>query len=96
MNISEIIPQDDYVLLIRSEDGKAGLFDIKPYLDSEVFSPLRDKAEFARLHNAKYFIEWDCGADLSAETVHARRESVLDRNAQRSIARDSASAQPLS
>ena len=72
MNIAEIIPKDDYLLYIKAEDGKVGLFDIKPYLDSEVFSPLKDKSEFERIHNGKYFIEWDCGADISVDTIEAR------------------------
>ena len=72
MNIAEVVPQDDYVLYIKSDDGKSGLFDVKPYLDSEVFSPLRDTAEFKQIRNGKYFIEWNCGADLSADTILAR------------------------
>lgn len=76
MNIAEIIPRDNYVLYIKTEDGKSGLFDVKPYLDSEVFAPLRDYAEFKRIHNGRYFIEWDCGADLSADTIQVRWEVV--------------------
>ena len=72
MNIVEIIPKDDYTLYIKSEDGKAGLFDVKPYLESEAFVPLKDKREFERVHNGRYFIEWGCGADLSADTIQAR------------------------
>ena len=76
MNIAEIIPQDNYLLYVKSEDGKTGLFDVKPYLDSEVFLPLKDKTEFERVHNGKYFIEWDCGADLSAESIQARWQTI--------------------
>lgn len=72
MNIAEIIPKNNYVLYIKSEDGKIGLFDVKPYLDSEAFLPVKEKSEFERVHNRKYFIEWDCGADLSADTIQAR------------------------
>ena len=74
MNIAEIIPKDDYLLYIKAEDGKVGLFDIKPYLDSEAFAPLKDRSEFERIHNGKYFIEWDCGADISVDTIQARWE----------------------
>jgi hypothetical protein len=45
MNIAEVIPKDDYMLYIKAEDGKTGLFDVKPYLDSEVFAPLKDRSE---------------------------------------------------
>jgi hypothetical protein len=76
MNIAEIIPKDNYLLYIKTEDGKTGLFDVKPYLESEVFTPLKDKNEFERIHNGKYFIEWDCGADLSADTILARMETL--------------------
>lgn len=72
MNISEVIPKDDYILQIKTEEGTAGFFDVKPYLDSEVFVPLKDKGEFERIYNGKYFIEWDCGADISMDTILAR------------------------
>jgi hypothetical protein len=77
MNIAQITPKDNYILHIITEDGKAGIFDVKPYLDSEAFAPLKDKSEFERIYNCKYFIAWDCGADLSVDTIRARwRESA--------------------
>ncbi|OAI16758.1 MULTISPECIES: DUF2442 domain-containing protein [Methylomonas] len=88
MNIAEVIPQDNYMLYIKSEGGEIGLFDVKPYLDSEVFSPLKDKAEFAQLYNGKYFIEWDCGADLSADTIEARWKTVSVAAAQQNVSAD--------
>lgn len=76
MNIAEIIPKDNFILFIRSEDGETGFFDVKPYLESDVFAPLKDRSEFERIHNGKYFVEWDCGADLSADTIRARWETA--------------------
>lgn len=72
MKIAEIIPKEDYLLYIVSEDGKTGLFDVKPYLESEVFAPLKERAEFERISNGRYFVEWECGADLSADTIQMR------------------------
>ena len=43
MNIAEIVPRDDDILYIKTECGKAGLFDVKFYLESEAFAPLKDK-----------------------------------------------------
>ncbi len=96
MNIAEIIPKDNYMLYIKAEDGTAGLFDVKPYLESEVFAPLKDRAEFERIHNGKYFIEWECGADLSTDTIQARWETVSTGDAQQCAPADSAIATPLS
>lgn len=82
MNIIEVVPKDNYVLYIKSESGKAGLFDVKPFLESEAFAPLKDKSEFERIRNGKYFIEWDCGVDLSADTIQARWKVTSEENAQ--------------
>jgi len=57
MNIAEVFPRDNNVLYIKTEDGQAGLFDVTPYLESEAFAPLKNRNEFERVHNGKYFIE---------------------------------------
>lgn len=72
MKIIEVIPKDNYVLYLKDENGISGLFDVKPYLDSEAFEPLKNRNEFEQIHNGQYFIEWNCGADLSADTIEAR------------------------
>jgi len=72
MNIEEIVPGDGHLLYVRADDGQAGHFDLTPYLESEAFSPLKDRDEFERIHNRRYFVEWECGADLSADTIQAR------------------------
>jgi hypothetical protein len=72
MNIAEIVPKENHLLYIKADDGQTGLFDVTPYLTSEAFAPLKDQSEFERIHNGGYFIEWECGADLSADTIQAR------------------------
>jgi len=84
VNIAEIVPKEDYMLYIRTDDGRSGLFDVKPYLESEAFAPLKDSREFERIHNGRYFIEWDCGADLSADTIQARWKPTANEAAQQS------------
>jgi hypothetical protein len=61
MNIAEITPKEDHVLYVKSDDGRAGLFDVTPFLESEAFEPLKNREEFERIHNGRYFIEWACG-----------------------------------
>ena len=83
MNIVEIIPKDDYVLYIKADDGAEGLFDVKPYLESEGFAPLKNIDEFKRIYNGKYFVEWECGADLSADTIEARWDTIPRKKAEK-------------
>jgi len=72
MNIAEITPKEDHVLYVKSDDGRASLFDVTPFLESEAFEPLKNREEFERIHNGRYFIEWACGGDLSVDTIVAR------------------------
>jgi len=72
MKIKEIHPNPDYTLKIVAEDGRIGIFDITPYLKYEAFADLKNQNEFTQISNGGYFIEWNCGADLSADTIEAR------------------------
>ncbi len=71
MRIIKVEPAENYTLHIISEDGKTGIFDVKPYLDLEAFQKLNDPENFSKITNGGYFIEWDCGTDLSADTIDA-------------------------
>lgn len=72
MIIAEIHPQPNWVLPVISADGRTGIFDLSPYLTEEAFAALRDIEEFTKVSNGGYFIEWACGADLSADTIEAK------------------------
>jgi hypothetical protein len=82
MNIVEVIPKEDRLLYVKSDDGRSGLFDVAPFLESEAFEPLKKREEFERIHCGKYFIEWACGADLSADTIEARLRPLANEDAQ--------------
>jgi len=73
------------MLYIKAEDGRAGLFDVSPYLQSEAFEPLKKRSEFIRIRNGRYYIEWDCGADLSADTIEARWHLLSEKNTRQEI-----------
>jgi len=70
--IAEITPKENFILLIKSQDNILGEFDVSPYLHSEAFSPLQERHNFEKVINGYYFIEWECGADLSADTIEAK------------------------
>jgi hypothetical protein len=39
-------PLDDYRLLLRFDNKEERIFDVKPYLEDNYFSPLKSKAIF--------------------------------------------------
>ena len=76
MRIVDVKPSKDYTLQIVSENGSTGIFDVKPYLELEAFTALKNKDSFLQIMNGGYFIEWDCGADLSADTIEAHLQTT--------------------
>ena len=76
MIITDVCPQPNWVLSMVAEDGRVGRFDVSPYLGYEAFEGLRDHNEFVKVSNGQYFVEWDCGADLSADTIEAQWQIV--------------------
>ena len=82
MKIMQVTPQSDWVLSVVAEDGRVGQFDVRPYLADEAFEGLRRPSEFVKVFNGGYFVEWACGADLSADTIEARWQVVDNAAAQ--------------
>ena len=72
IQIQNIIPKQDWTLQVVFVDGTEGIFDVNPYLEYEAFEHLKDIDQFLKIHNGGYFIEWECGADLSSDTLRAR------------------------
>jgi hypothetical protein len=72
MRLAEVRPQPNGRLSIVAGDSRIGSFDVSPYLGYEAFKDFRDHSEFMKVVNGGYFVEWDCGADLSADTIEAR------------------------
>ena len=80
MKIIEVQPQSNYILKIVSDDGRIGNFDVNPYLKYEAFADLKNQNAFMQVSNGGYFIEWECGADLSANTIEAQWKILAQEN----------------
>jgi hypothetical protein len=72
MRLKTVKPMRDCLLYIELENGRSGMFDVKPYCGSKVFAPLMQQKNFEQVHNGGYYVEWRCGADLSADTIEMR------------------------
>lgn len=69
MRVVELQAQPNWVLSIVADNGRVGRFDVCPYRQYEAFEALGDQTEFGKVVNGGYFVEWNCGADLSADTI---------------------------
>jgi hypothetical protein len=70
IRINNLKANEDYTLLINFENVETKLFDVKPYLNLEVFEELKDKKYFMAVGNFKYYIAWSNEQDLSCDTLY--------------------------
>lgn len=65
---------DDYSLDLEFSDGKRKCFDVKPYLDYEVFKPLKNLDYFKQIKIAFGTVRWTDEQDISPETLYLEGE----------------------
>jgi hypothetical protein len=74
--IKNVIPQDNYLLLLIFENGEKRLFDLKPYLDFGIFRELKDLSLFKTVKTSFDSIEWDNEADLDPELLYQKSSKI--------------------
>lgn len=62
---------DDYQIFVELEDGREGIFDLKPYLNHGVFRELQDKNYFSRVGIVFGAVTWPHEQDIAPETLVA-------------------------
>ena len=72
IRVTSVKPQDDYKLSLTFSDGKAGVFDAKPYLDIGVFKELLNPSLFKSVKVVDATVEWANGADLCPDCIYLR------------------------
>jgi Protein of unknown function (DUF2442) len=68
--IKTVLATGNWELIYSLENGEERAFDVKPYLNDEAFQDLNDLSQFSKINNGRYFVEWECGADLSIDTLN--------------------------
>ena len=59
----------DYRIYVEIEDGRRGIFDLKPYLDRGVFCELRDEHYFSQVGILFGAVTWPHEQDIAPETL---------------------------
>lgn len=73
-SVKNVLPQDNYLLLLTFENGEIRQFDMKPYLNTGIFSELKDVTLFKTVRKSFDTIEWENQADLDPEILY--KESI--------------------
>lgn len=74
LEVESVIVEKDFLLSVTFSNGQKKTVDLSNLLKNPppVFSALRDENEFRKVSvNPVGGIQWDCGADLSADFLFA-------------------------
>lgn len=61
---TNVLPKEDYMLLVEFDNGEKKVFDVKPYLNKKAFEKLKDINEFKKVKISGLSIRWENGADI--------------------------------
>lgn len=68
-DVKRVRPLSDYRIYVEFEDGRRGIFDLKPYLDRGIFRELRDKHYFNQVGILFGAVTWPHVQDIAPETL---------------------------
>lgn len=75
-DVKLVKPLSDYRLYVELEDGRKGVFDVKPYLDLGVFRELRNASYFAQVGILFGAVTWPHEQDIAPETLLTEMQPV--------------------
>jgi len=75
-DVKIVKPLSDYRIYVEINDGRKGIFDMKPYLDRGVFKELRDVQYFNRVGIVLGAVTWPNQQDIAPETLVAEMQAA--------------------
>ncbi len=75
-SIIDVIPKDNYELLLTFEGDEKRIFDMKPYLNKGIFRELKDEKIFRSVRVCFDTIGWKNHADIDPETLYEESYSL--------------------
>ncbi len=82
-DVTTVRPLEDYEIYVELEDGRDGVFDLKPFLEHGVFRELRDKQYFSRVGIVLGAVTWPHEQDIAPETLVAGLRPVAKQQTTR-------------
>jgi len=76
--VKNVIPIDNYNLILTFENGEKRQFDMNPYLDKGIFKELRDLSVFNSVKISFDTIQWNNEADLDPEILYTHSRKISE------------------
>lgn len=71
VRVKEVKPDRGWLLHVSFEDGKAGTFDMAPYLERPAFEPLKDIELFMSARVESGAVVWNDEIDIAPERLYS-------------------------
>ena len=78
-DVKNVKPMPGHCLHVEIEDGRSGIFDMKPYLEHGMFKELKNTNYFNQVGVFLGAITWPNGQDISPEALIAQLEGSPSR-----------------
>jgi hypothetical protein len=79
-DVKFVKPLPDYRIYVEFEDGRKGIFDLKPYLERGVLRELADVHYFSQVGIQLGAVTWPNDQDIAPETLLAEMLPVESAN----------------
>jgi Protein of unknown function (DUF2442) len=76
--VTAVKANDNYSLDLTFNDGSTRIFDVKPYLDYEIFRELKELDYFKQVRVAFGTVQWPHEQDISPETLYIESVPVAE------------------
>lgn len=74
--VTDVTPEANYTLLLTFDNGERKRFDMKPFLNTGIFTELKDMAQFNTVHVNFDTVEWNNEADFDPEVLYQNSEHI--------------------
>jgi hypothetical protein len=75
--VKQVIPQEDYKLILHFSNGEVREYDVRPLLDQGVFTQLNDISIFNQAHVSLGTVEWPGEIDICPDTLYEDGRKVV-------------------
>jgi hypothetical protein len=79
-NVVSVKVLDGYILELAFENGETGQFSMKPYLEYEVYKPLKNYELFKKARVTFGFVSWNDDIDMSPDNLYLESTISSNRN----------------
>jgi hypothetical protein len=77
LSVKKVKPLNNYNLELTFENNEIKIFDVKPYMDTGLFTTLKDERIFKMVKISYDTIEWPNKVDLEPEVLYEKSRAKV-------------------